>query len=190
MRVINKLMTSVALATAVMAGSALVSSNASANSVFIGEQFDFVATQISPPGAGTGTGTITIGTPTSGGFYTISDASFISALKGCLSCTVLTEDLNNLFFDSILLGITGTTTGTFLGDNGDLHDFSLSVADAPTLTWDFIKTDLVTDITKESSGTYFIAETPLPAALPLFATGLGALGLLARSRKRKAAIAA
>jgi len=29
--------------------------------------------------------------------------------------------------------------------------------------------------------------TPLPAALPLFATGLGALGLLGRYRKRKAA---
>ena len=30
-------------------------------------------------------------------------------------------------------------------------------------------------------------ETPLPAALPLFATGLGALGLLGWRRKRKAA---
>jgi hypothetical protein len=28
-------------------------------------------------------------------------------------------------------------------------------------------------------------ETPLPAALPLFATGLGALGLLSWLRKRK-----
>jgi hypothetical protein len=33
-------------------------------------------------------------------------------------------------------------------------------------------------------------ETPLPAALPLFATGLGALGLLGWRRKRKAAAAA
>ena len=33
------------------------------------------------------------------------------------------------------------------------------------------------------------AATPLPAALPLFATGLGALGLLGWRRKRRAAIA-
>ncbi len=32
-----------------------------------------------------------------------------------------------------------------------------------------------------------VAETPVPAALPLFATGLGALGLIARRRKRKQA---
>ena len=34
------------------------------------------------------------------------------------------------------------------------------------------------------------ATTPLPAALPLFAGGLGLIGLLARRRKRKAAAAA
>lgn len=34
-----------------------------------------------------------------------------------------------------------------------------------------------------------LAQTPLPAALPLFATGLGALGLLGWRRKRKASAA-
>jgi len=34
-----------------------------------------------------------------------------------------------------------------------------------------------------------VTETPLPATLPLFATGLGALGLLGWRRKRKAAFA-
>ena len=38
------------------------------------------------------------------------------------------------------------------------------------------------------SGT--VIETPIPAALPLFATGLGALGLLGWRRKRKAAAVA
>jgi len=32
-----------------------------------------------------------------------------------------------------------------------------------------------------------VSETPLPAALPLFASGLGALGLTVWRRKKKAA---
>jgi hypothetical protein len=36
-------------------------------------------------------------------------------------------------------------------------------------------------------GTPNVAQTPVPAALPLFATGLGALGLIAHRRKRKQA---
>ena len=38
----------------------------------------------------------------------------------------------------------------------------------------------------DQSFTLEIGTTPLPAALPLFATGLGALGLLGWRRKRKA----
>ena len=39
----------------------------------------------------------------------------------------------------------------------------------------------------ESSTNPFLNPTPLPAALPLFAGGLGVIGLLARRRKRKVA---
>jgi len=34
-------------------------------------------------------------------------------------------------------------------------------------------------------GSWAVTETPLPAALPLFATSLGAMGLLGWRRKRK-----
>lgn len=40
---------------------------------------------------------------------------------------------------------------------------------------------------QSSTGGVEVAATPLPGALPLFATGLGALGLLGWRRKRKAA---
>lgn len=70
----------------------------------------------------------------------------------------------------------------------------------------FMVTDLsgisISDFTKNSGGFYFaadvigpnggtgaIAAAPLPAALPLFASGLGALGLFGWWRKRKNAAA-
>jgi hypothetical protein len=37
--------------------------------------------------------------------------------------------------------------------------------------------------------TFTVTQTPLPAALPLFATGLGAMGLFGWRKKRKAAAA-
>ena len=39
----------------------------------------------------------------------------------------------------------------------------------------------------QNTASWSVAKTPLPAALPLFASGLGALGLLGWRRKRKAA---
>jgi hypothetical protein len=44
---------------------------------------------------------------------------------------------------------------------------------------------LTSDVT--FSAAYAVSATPLPAALPLFASGLGAMGLLGWRRKRKAA---
>ncbi len=46
------------------------------------------------------------------------------------------------------------------------------------------------DLVSAASFSLTVAPTPLPAALPLFATGLGALGLLGWRRKRKSAAAA
>ena len=47
-----------------------------------------------------------------------------------------------------------------------------------------------TSINLAGAVTYDVSATPLPATLPLFASGLGALGLLGWHRKRKAAAAA
>jgi hypothetical protein len=41
-----------------------------------------------------------------------------------------------------------------------------------------------------TTGSWSVATTPLPAALPLFATGLGTMGLFGWRRKRKNAAAA
>jgi hypothetical protein len=43
------------------------------------------------------------------------------------------------------------------------------------------------DIPSANSGDLFLTPTPLPAALPLFAGGLGVIGLLGWRRKQKAA---
>jgi hypothetical protein len=69
-------------------------------------------------------------------------------------------------------------------DNGG-GTFAFLISGALTDVFDvWYKTSVGTGIALEGGN---LSETPLPAALPLFATGLGALGLLARRRKRKAA---
>jgi hypothetical protein len=57
--------------------------------------------------------------------------------------------------------------------------------------WLRIGTDIIGGATPPTFNLAFslageVSETPVPAALPLFLTGLGALGLIARRRKRKA----
>jgi hypothetical protein len=81
-----------------------------------------------------------------------------------------------------------------IGGGPVAHDTAGTWADTPfTVTCagpfgptacELVLTDLVGTITPE------VSETPLPAALPLFAGGLGMMGLLARRRKQRAALAA
>jgi hypothetical protein len=61
----------------------------------------------------------------------------------------------------------------------------------PAGSWSGLGTSGGGDLTDVYTGYYYTtfliaASSPLPAALPLFATGLGALGLLGWRRKRKA----
>jgi hypothetical protein len=96
-----------------------------------------------------------------------------------------------------------SATGVLIGNScsgfscsvnaGTDRAFFAFTVDSSGLNPVFSSADLssVTDTTKlftATSGTVTVAAaaTPLPAALPLFATGLGALGLLGWRRKKKA----
>ncbi len=84
-------------------------------------------------------------------------------------------DTVKLFYDNTL--IASDTGSNYLGAATLLFVVSDAFNNSPAgfATWDNL--------------TVNTAATPLPAALPLFATGLGAIGLLARRRKRKNASA-
>jgi hypothetical protein len=59
-----------------------------------------------------------------------------------------------------------------MGGTADQHQSEISVLNVAD--WQYI------------FGEMTVSETPLPTTLPLFATGLGAIGLLGWRRKRKA----
>ena len=88
----------------------------------------------------------------------------------------------------------GNCSGTHLFSSG-----TLQYSDFLSGSWEStVNTAIMASLSPGSPwlpGSYFLAvdppgvATPLPAALPLFAGGLGALGLLGWRRKRKAAAA-
>jgi hypothetical protein len=108
-----------------------------------------------------------------------------------LSTAAITDFPANSFFDvfvsiDIPLGVLKVQDNN-AGDS----------LDGDTLTIDFSGSSITDGSLTDSSGLKTpldlggtITETPLPAALPLFASGLGALGLLGWRRKRKAQAAA
>lgn len=107
-----------------------------------------------------------------------------------------------------IAGATYNVTFSFLPDGGNPSNFSASFdgvtlvsltnpAAGPYIDYSFgaIATGTSTVLAfnfRDDPGFLFLDEvavnqTPIPAALPLFAGGLGVLGLLARRRKQKAA---
>jgi hypothetical protein len=95
------------------------------------------------------------------------------------------------------IGVETSGTATVHGFNGatEIYTQTLNLTDTYqlfSLNFDGITSWTLTD---QTSGTVTLMDditlnggtaTPLPAALPLFAGGLGVIGLLARRRKRKA----
>ena len=115
-------------------------------------------------------------------FYvaTVIGATHVSTTNGFF--TLSASDLTALSFLSydFATGVSGTGHPNFAGDLITFGILGLS-------------TKNVSVGTDETVNAYFdninieVSQTPLPAALPLFASGLGALGLLGWRRKRKAA---
>jgi hypothetical protein len=137
------------------------------------------------------------------GVIGVLDASFDYFSGGPLTPGQVINDYFNIFdagsqtiSDTLAITYTGLTpTGAPFADNTHVHLLFLSastdgiapssLALAQILTENGGQQDVLTRLFVE-----FISDevaTPLPAALPLFATGLGALGLLGWRRKKKAA---
>jgi len=99
------------------------------------------------------------------------------------------------------LGQVIATSSVRTDSNGFIHigQFQLNFATGPLLFYGILYNGTLTGASPADTRTYNLAAltisgsnfavvaTPLPAALPLFATGLAGLGLLGWRRKRKAA---
>jgi hypothetical protein len=97
-------------------------------------------------------------------------------------------------FLNISTGVISTELrASFLSDgNGTLTPVLFAQSLIETGDWQTVTTFSLLDAAGAVADTVTVqfrseVETPLPAALPLFATGLGALGLLGWRRKRKQA---
>jgi hypothetical protein len=136
-----------------------------------------IANQQSPPG-----------TTALGGSYTFSQTFFVSnPSTAALAGTWWIDDTG-------FLAVNGNTVDTQANDYTGVS-FTVPSADfvmgLNTISVTMTVGDGLWDGTRVSFSTVqgITAATPLPAALPLFAGGLGALGVLGWRRKRKAAAA-
>lgn len=121
--------------------------------------------------------TYTISVPELGGNISLNPITTFTFNYGTLTLySNYTEDQNKDFTDvpDLVIGINGLPVTPPSGESaaGDV--------------WFSVTTDGYTE-TGSGTASFAATTTPLPAALPLFANGLGALGLLGWRRKKKAA---
>jgi hypothetical protein len=100
-------------------------------------------------------------------------------------------------YDSL---ISGGNAGLYIATNvatGDQIDIYLaaflngtSPDNISTVYWGTVSSPPTGSSPQSTTETGFVSPTPLPAALPLFAGGLGMVGFLARRKKRNALAAA
>src|SRR5262249_629394 len=115
----------------------------------------------------------------------------------CTSCTALTNFTSTTASFIAMTINTGTHTASITLDSNPTFTFagnSLTITDTGTISIDggltpspisfILTTQGPANQPVSYSGT--ITATPIPAALPLFAGGLGALGMLGWRRKKRA----
>ena len=95
------------------------------------------------------------------------------------------------FVDGVGYKVDGALSGAFYGPNTTDPGYIESIFTSATLFASAVLTNDIGGFEVADVSANFIqtglSGTPLPAALPLFASGLGALGLLGWRRKRKVA---
>lgn len=133
------------------------------------QQVNTVAWTVDYSASGNSPGTFTAAVPAT------RDIHF-SAVTGTLSQNGTLSVLPSA--DTLAFALGSTTTLTV---NGWL------VSITPLALGPWVRSSLGT-ATAPLTAEFVISQTPLPAALPLFATGLGSLGLLGWRRKKKAAV--
>lgn len=210
-------MSSVALATALVVGTALGSNSASATTLYdnlsAGSSGTDAASSVGPLYDSFSTGSsalffdslnllLNASSPGDGGTFTVSLLSDNSTSPGSLIGSSNPELDSSL---STSLGVVSLTPSILLAANSR---YWIELSSTGSVNWSW-STDISgvgvaaeyydsqRGVLTNVSGPYqmqvggtSVSATPLPAALPLFATGLGAMGLLGWRKRRKAALAA
>ena len=191
MRFIRRFMSTVALATAVLVGAAVVSFAPVANATVYNFEFDSLSV-----GNLTAIGTVTIDQ--------IGANLEVTAITGTISGTDLSggpQTINGIVTNPNFPSTSTSSDSVFTFDNlafnGDPHldvnGILFTTTENSSGFWNLWWSPTAQNykLAESTGGTFAFFEignlstTPLPATLPLFASGLGALGLLGWRRKRK-----
>jgi hypothetical protein len=163
---------------------------AAAKASTITESFSFTASGFSPAGSPVDpwSGSFTITFDPAGGAQSGALDAFSSNLLagyGTFTYAFFGAGHNLVVGDACSLSMCGATPGT---DQGFVEFFPVTASGGLSFEFALLtSTSFPTDVFVPEAGT--VTSTPLPAALPLFAGGLGALGVFGWCRKRKAAAA-